>query len=71
MKKVLVAVALCLGVQSVYAFGLFPHGSGSSNRSAPTRTQTLMVSPVPEPETYLMLLVGLGAVGWIAMRRKK
>ena len=29
------------------------------------------VAPVPEPETYAMLLMGLGTVGWIARRRKK
>lgn len=27
-------------------------------------------SPVPEPETYGMLLAGLGLVGWMARRRK-
>jgi hypothetical protein len=26
---------------------------------------------VPEPETYAMLLAGLGAVGWVARRRRK
>jgi hypothetical protein len=30
-----------------------------------------MVSPAPEPETYLLMLVGLGVVGWIVKRRKK
>jgi PEP-CTERM motif-containing protein len=30
-----------------------------------------VVTPVPEPETYAMLLMGLGTVGWIARRRKK
>lgn len=29
------------------------------------------VSPVPEPETYAMLLVGLGVMGAIAIRRRK
>jgi hypothetical protein len=29
-----------------------------------------MVSAVPEPETYAMLLAGLGLVGAIARRRK-
>lgn len=27
--------------------------------------------PVPEPETYAMMLAGLGLVGWIARRRKQ
>lgn len=30
---------------------------------------TLSVSPVPEPETYAMLLVGLGLLGFAARRR--
>lgn len=29
------------------------------------------VSPVPEPETYAMLLAGLGMLGWHARRRKQ
>jgi hypothetical protein len=29
-----------------------------------------VVSPVPEPETYAMLLVGLGLIGLTARRRK-
>jgi len=28
------------------------------------------VSPVPEPETYTMLLAGLGAIGFAARRKK-
>jgi hypothetical protein len=30
-----------------------------------------VTSPVPEPETYAMLLAGLGLMGTIALRRKK
>ncbi len=30
----------------------------------------LTVSAVPEPETYAMMLAGLGALGWVARRRK-
>lgn len=42
-------------------------GAGGKNPqdSAPIAT------PVPEPETYAMLLMGLGAVGWVAKRRGK
>ena len=31
----------------------------------------LSVTPVPEPETYALMLAGLGAVGFIARRRRK
>ncbi len=30
----------------------------------------VMLQPVPEPETYGMMLAGLGVVGWMARRRK-
>ncbi|WP_348698517.1 PEP-CTERM sorting domain-containing protein [Duganella fentianensis] len=36
-----------------------------------TLYQTSMAAPVPEPETYAMLLAGLGMVGLIARRRKR
>ncbi len=29
------------------------------------------VSAIPEPETYALMLAGLGAVGWISRRRRK
>jgi len=29
------------------------------------------LAPVPEPETYALMLAGLGAVGWVAGRRRK
>ena len=32
---------------------------------------TLQAMPVPEPETYAMMLAGLGAVGFIAFRRRR
>ncbi len=31
----------------------------------------LSVTPVPEPETYALMLMGLGVVGWLSRRRKR
>jgi hypothetical protein len=31
---------------------------------------TMTITPVPEPSTYALLLAGLGAVGWLAKRRR-
>lgn len=54
-----------------------------SGRISPTSTYTIManidsltpagtaVTAVPEPETYAMLLAGIGLVGWSASRRQK
>lgn len=33
--------------------------------------QRTVVTAVPEPETYAMLLTGLGMIGWVARRRKR
>lgn len=30
-----------------------------------------ITAPVPEPETYALMLVGLGAMGWVARRRRQ
>jgi PEP-CTERM motif len=50
-----------LGVYDVYK-GLVLNAPG---------TWTLSVTPVPEPETYAMLLAGLGLLGFMARRRKQ
>ncbi len=50
-----------VGVISPTEF-VFKQGGGAFNFAA---------TPVPEPETYAMMLAGLGAVGFVAMRRKQ
>ncbi|HVW64916.1 MAG TPA: PEP-CTERM sorting domain-containing protein [Nitrosospira sp.] len=35
------------------------------------RTYVSAVDTIPEPETYVLLLAGLGLVGFIARRRKQ
>ena len=41
------------------------------NPSGEIRGQLIQVSAVPEPETYALMLAGLGLVGWVASRRRK
>jgi hypothetical protein len=68
---------LASGVYSLTVSGLVTKGKGFDDilplpvGYAGSLTATASVSPVPEPETYAMLLMGLGTVGWIARRRKK
>jgi len=38
--------------------------------SGEIRGQLIQVSAVPEPETYALMLAGLGLVGWVASRRR-
>jgi len=44
--------------------------SGGSDGSGGNGGNGGVISPVPEPETYAMLLAGLGLIGFIAYRRK-
>lgn len=37
----------------------------------PNNQDQMMATPVPEPETYMMLLAGLGLMGFVANRRKQ
>ena len=34
-------------------------------------TANYSITPIPEPQTYALLLAGLGAVGFVARRRNK
>lgn len=44
-------------------------GTGITGSSA-SYGGNIVATPVPEPETYAMLLAGLGVVGFVARRRK-
>jgi hypothetical protein len=43
---------------------------GTKDKAGASYAGNISVSPVPEPETYAMLLAGLGLVGFSARRRK-
>ncbi len=44
---------------------------GRSSAGTSTGDLNLQVSPIPEPETYALMMAGLGAMGFVARRRRK
>lgn len=46
------------------------HLSGSAETYALDNVRYAVAAPVPEPETYALMLAGLGVMGFIARRRK-
>ncbi len=46
------------------------HVTGVTNLKNAAYLGTVSASPAPEPETYAMLLAGLGVVGFVARRRR-
>ena len=61
--------AFLTGVQSGRAY-LNIHTSAESG-GVPGGEIRAFLAPVPEPETYALMLAGLGLVGWVASRRRK
>lgn len=59
---------LTLGGTATALFNLSPFDPGAGNTTTFTLTQ---VPTIPEPETYAMLLAGLGLLGFMASRRCK
>ena len=56
---------------SVHTVSVTTSGTGSGvYTGAVALSNATAVTPVPEPETYAMLLAGLGAVGFMSRRRK-
>jgi hypothetical protein len=52
------------------SYKLVVTGINSVSRASYAGTLAVAAAPVPEPETYALLLAGLGAVGFVASRRK-
>jgi hypothetical protein len=65
-----------VGISSYYGGYAVPDGQSFvhntyGNYTTFTANAVSAVAAVPEPETYAMMLAGLGAVGFIARRRRK
>lgn len=59
---------------SVWVFGTHDGSQFLTGKSAPMYAMAVRpgdVAPVPEPETYAMLLAGLGLIGAVVRRRKR
>jgi hypothetical protein len=51
-------------------FGIFASGAGTGSLAFNFDLSTQSISPIPEPESYAMLLAGLGLMGMMVRRRK-
>jgi hypothetical protein len=59
------------GIGNVKALNLLRESSvGSGNFNTVAQDQ-LYLQPIPEPETYAMMLAGLGLIGFVAGRRRR
>jgi len=45
--------------------------SYSSGNAFETDNHAFIAAPVPEPEIYAMMAVGMGMMGWVARRKKR
>ncbi|SDG79500.1 MULTISPECIES: PEP-CTERM sorting domain-containing protein [unclassified Duganella] len=59
-----------LGLDALIYANVYQHGPGNLSLDVASARYEFSVSAVPEPETYGMLLLGLGALGFIARRKR-
>ena len=50
---------------------MFLTGINDPQKTGDLLSQTIPMAPVPEPETYALMMAGLGAMGFVARRRKQ
>lgn len=62
--------AFFAGDQAGWGLGFYYQGLPMMFESS-TQAGQWRVSAVPEPESYAMLMIGLGLVGWVGRRRKQ
>ncbi len=69
-----------VGYSYAFSYGNVPQGTslidgspfdGLNARFPEIEVFTISAAPVPEPETYAMMLAGLGLIGFVARRRKQ
>ena len=50
---------------------MFLTGINDTQKTGDLLSQAIPMAPIPEPETYALMMAGLGAMGFVARRRKK
>jgi hypothetical protein len=64
--------ALSAGTQGTWEINWLNHGGQVPDYSNLTLfARDITVAPVPEPETYALMLAGLGAIGFMSKRRRR